>query len=149
MRYRHDYAYVLGALCETNRNRVAFRCDFGLWSLEDIGNNRPMRWARHLMGAGRLLLVGLILGWLYDVAGPRLYPAGTDYGFGYGMVHGAFMPMALPALLVGRDVKIFSPGEEGRGYKLGYIAGINLCGLVFFGSAFWRPRRRAEGLPPN
>ncbi|HPA20482.1 MAG TPA: hypothetical protein PLU30_22215 [Verrucomicrobiae bacterium] len=103
-----------------------------------------MRWARYLVGPARLLVVGLILGWLYDAAGPRLYPPSREYGFCYGMMHGAFMPMALPALLMGRDVKIFSPGGVGRGYKLGYIAGINLCGLVFFGSAFWNPRRRAK-----
>jgi len=50
------------------------------------------------------------------------------------------MPMALPALLMGREVEIYSADNTGRAYKLGYIAGINVCGLVFFGGAFWRPR---------
>jgi hypothetical protein len=50
--------------------------------------------------------------------------------------------MALPALLMGKDVDIYSMRNVSRGYKLGYIVGINLCGLVFFGGAFWRPRWR-------
>jgi hypothetical protein len=44
-------------------------------------------------------------------------------------------------LLVGRDVPIFLNANPGRIYKLGYIAGINVCGLVFFGLAFRRPRK--------
>jgi hypothetical protein len=95
-----------------------------------------------LFGATRLFVVGLLLGWLYGWAGPRLYPPATRFGFGWGMAHGACMPMALPALLLGKDVDIYAAHNAGRGYKLGYIAGINLCGLVFFGGAFWRPRAR-------
>jgi hypothetical protein len=60
------------------------------------------------------------------------------------MAHGACMPMALPALLMGRDVSIYSELNTGRGYKLGYIAGINLCGLVFFGGTFWRSKRAPQ-----
>jgi len=60
------------------------------------------------------------------------------------MAHGALMPMALPALLMGRDVEIYAKNNSGRVYKLGYIAGINLCGLVVFGGAFWRPARRSN-----
>ncbi len=48
------------------------------------------------------------------------------------------MPVALPTLLMGRDVAIFAPNNDGRGYKIGYILGINLCGLVFFGTAMRR-----------
>ncbi len=97
----------------------------------------PGRW---LLGAARLFVIGLLLGWIYAWAGPRLYPADTRFGFPWGVAHGACMPMALPALLMGRDVSIYGAENTGRGYKLGYIAGINLCGLVFFGGAFWRPR---------
>lgn len=110
-------------------------------------------WIRRLCGQPwvrsglRLLVIGLALGWIYGWAGPHLYPPDHVSGFGRGMAHGACMPMALPALLMGRDVPIFSPANTGRGYKLGYIAGINLCGLAFFGGAFWKPAPR-PATPP-
>jgi hypothetical protein len=97
---------------------------------------------RWLVSAMRLFVIGLLLGWIYGWAGPRLYPARTRFGFLCGMAHGACMPMALPALLMGKDVDIYSEHNTGRSYKLGYIAGINLCGLVFFGGAFWQPGRK-------
>jgi len=104
-----------------------------------------------IKAALRLLLAGLLLGWIYGWAGPRLYPADARFGWAWGMAHGACMPMALPALLLGKDVEIYAARNTGRAYKLGYIAGINLCGLVFFGSAFWKPRPpsppRAPGHP--
>jgi hypothetical protein len=51
---------------------------------------------------------------------------------------------------MGKDVNIYSEHNTGRGYKLGYIAGINLCGLAFFGGAFWRPGRQgANGVGPT
>ena len=104
---------------------------------------RPLRrpW---LLGAMRLFITGLLLGWIYGWAGPRLYPPETRFGFFRGMAHGACMPMALPALLMGKDVSIYSELNTGRGYKIGYIAGINLCGLVFFGGAFWKPKERQD-----
>ncbi len=89
----------------------------------------------------RFLVVAVLLGWLYGWAEPRFYPKETRIGFGYGMIHGALMPMALPALLMGRDVSIYQHDNTGRTYKLGYIVGINLCGLVVFGSLFWRAAR--------
>lgn len=108
---------------------------------------RVRDWVMRVSGLIRLLVVGLVLGWLYGAVSPRLYPEGKPLGFFYGMLHGGFMPMALPALLMGSDVSIYAAGADGRRYKLGYIAGINVCGLVFFGSAFWRPQRRARGSP--
>jgi hypothetical protein len=50
--------------------------------------------------------------------------------------------VTLPALLMGNDVPIYAVPNQGRHYKIGYIAGINLCGLTFFGAAFWQPRKR-------
>lgn len=100
-------------------------------------------------GLLRLLVVGLLLGAVYTWAGPRLYPERPTFGFGWGLAHGACMPMALPALLLGQDVPIYAERHAGRPYKLGYIAGINLCGLVFFGGAFWRPRRAEPPDPQN
>jgi hypothetical protein len=67
-------------------------------------------------------------------------------GFGQGIVHGALMPLALPNLLIGDDVQIYAPLNTGRGYKVGYIAGVNGCGLIFFGYFFWRGRRLQKDL---
>lgn len=86
-----------------------------------------------------LIVVAVVFGWFYEWAAPRAYPADERAGFGYGLLHGALMPMAFPTLIMGKDVPIYAERNTGRRYKLGYIAGINLCGLVFFGSALWRP----------
>jgi hypothetical protein len=102
---------------------------------------RAKRWA---VKAAALTLLGLIVGVGYDWAAPRFYGPGRVAGFRLGVLHGALMPMALPSLLLGRDVPIYAANNTGKTYKLGYIAGINLCGLVFFGSAFWRPRNRSQ-----
>ncbi len=87
-----------------------------------------------------LLIAGVILGWGYEWAAKRFYREDQVAGFWYGVLHGAVMPAALPSLLLGKDVPIFAPHNSGRFYKIGYIAGINLCGLIFFGLAF-RPAR--------
>ncbi len=47
-----------------------------------------------------------------------------------------------PSLLLGKDVPIYGSTNAGRSYKVGYIVGVNLCGLVFFGLAFRQPRPR-------
>jgi hypothetical protein len=67
-------------------------------------------------------------------------------GFARGLLHGALMPMALPSLLIGRDVKIYAASNTGRLYKLGYTVGVNGCGLIFFGFVFWRVSRMRRGL---
>ena len=94
-----------------------------------------------LKKTGLFLAVAVFLGWFYGWASPRVFPREHSLGFGYGMLHGGLMPMALPSLVMGQDVDIFAANNSGRLYKLGYIVGINICGLIFFGSAFWRPRR--------
>jgi Mg/Co/Ni transporter MgtE len=86
-----------------------------------------------------LVLLGMLLGFGYDWAVPRLYGSEALAGFRRGVVHGALMPVALPSLLLGKDVPIYASSNSGRTYKLGYIVGINLCGLLFFGLAFRRP----------
>ena len=91
------------------------------------------------------LIASLLLGWFYGWSSPRAFPRNTTFGFGYGMLHGALMPLALPSLLLGQDVEIFATDNSGRSYKIGYICGINVCGLSFFGPLFWRPRRGASG----
>ncbi len=106
-------------------------------------------WAKRLaLKAAMLVVLGLVLGFGYDWAAPRLYGPGRVAGFGLGFLHGALMPVALPSLLLGKNVPIYAEKNEGRVYKLGYIAGINVCGFVFFGLAFWRPSKKtgkAEG----
>ena len=93
------------------------------------------------MKAATLVLSGLVLGFGYDWAAPRFYGPESVAGFRLGILHGALMPVALPSLLLGKDVPIYAERNEGRNYKLGYIVGINACGFVFFGLAFWRPAR--------
>jgi hypothetical protein len=93
-----------------------------------------------------LVILGWLFGILYDWALPWAYPAGRPVGFSYGVMHGAMMPIALPTLVMGKDVTIFAANNSGRPYKIGYICGINLCGLVFFGLAFYRPKCAA---PPT
>ncbi len=99
-------------------------------------------WAKRLaMKAATLVLLGLALGFGYAWAAPRFYGPERLPGFRLGVLHGALMPVALPSLLLGKDVPIYAEKNQGRIYKLGYIAGINACGFVFFGLAFWRPGR--------
>jgi hypothetical protein len=92
-----------------------------------------------------LVVTGLIFGLAYNWAAPRFYRPEQTPGFWMGALHGALMPVAAPSLLMGQDVPIYAPTNTGRGYKLGYIAGINGCGLVFFGLTFWQPKRIGKG----
>jgi hypothetical protein len=62
-------------------------------------------------------------------------------GFSRGLLHGAMMPGAMMNLLIGRDVSIYAQENTGRTYKLGYTAGVNGCGALFFGFFFWRINR--------
>ncbi|HXC36355.1 MAG TPA: hypothetical protein VNV43_10800 [Candidatus Acidoferrales bacterium] len=84
------------------------------------------------------LTIGLALlqGW----AAPRFYKPDRTADFNMGLLEGALMPAALPGLLAGHDLPIYAPNNSGRGYNIGYILGINTCGTLFFGIAFWRPR---------
>jgi len=88
------------------------------------------------------LIASMLLGWFYGRVSPWAFPKNKTSGFGYGMLHGAMMPMALPSLVMGKDVEIFATDNSGRLYKIGYICGINLCGLAFFGPIFWRPKSK-------
>jgi hypothetical protein len=94
--------------------------------------------------AARLLLVGVLFGLIYDWASPLVYQKDASPGFWLGSAHGALMPVALPSLLMGKDVPIYAAQNQGRIYKLGYIAGINVCGFIFFGLSFWQPSRASR-----
>lgn len=95
-----------------------------------------------LKRAARLVVMGLLLTAFYAWAMPRFYPREGVPGLAYGMLHGAIMPMALPGLVAGQDLAIYAEKNSGRTYKLGYTIGINLCGLIVFGTAFWTPKRK-------
>ena len=87
-----------------------------------------------------LAIVTIVFGWFYGWASPWAFPKNRTAGFKYGVLHGALMPLSLPTLVIGKDVPIYAADNSGRGYKIGYICGINACGLVFFGAAFRRPK---------
>jgi len=93
-----------------------------------------------LRKAVTIAVVMLVFGWLYSWASPWAFSPNRTSGFAYGLLHGAMMPLSLPSLVVGRDVQIYDDHNVGRIYKIGYICGVNICGLVFIGPLFWRPR---------
>ncbi|MGB7769395.1 MAG: hypothetical protein WBN22_11160 [Verrucomicrobiia bacterium] len=87
-----------------------------------------------------LVLLTVILGLAQAWAASRCYKPEHVAGFHMGLLHGMLMPAALPGMLMGNDPPIYAPNNSGRPYKIGYILGLNTCGTVFFGVAFWRPR---------
>jgi hypothetical protein len=90
-----------------------------------------------------LAVVTVAVGWFYAWASPWAFPKKQTDGFGWGVLHGALMPLSLPSLVIGKEVQIYEPDNSGRTYKIGYICGVDLCGLVFIGPLFWRPKPRA------
>ena len=89
-----------------------------------------------------LTALTLVLGFAQGWASSRLYKPDHTAGFHMGLLHGILMPAALPGILMGQDLPIYAPNNSGRLYNMGYIFGINTCGTIFFGVAFWQPRRR-------
>jgi hypothetical protein len=89
-----------------------------------------------------LTALTLVLGFAQGWASSRCYKPDHVAGFHMGLLHGILMPAALPGLLMGQNLPIYAPNNSGRPYNIGYIFGINTCGTIFFGVAFWRPRRR-------
>lgn len=91
--------------------------------------------------AGLFLVLAVGVGSLVKTVCAGLESKAAPAGFGRGMVQGALMPMTWPALAAGHDVTIYSTQNTGVSYKLGYTAGVNLCGAVFFGLVFQRLNR--------
>ena len=89
-----------------------------------------------------LTVISVVLIIAQGWAAPRFYRDDYKAGFYAGLLEGALMPAALPGLLRGQDVPIYAPNNEGRGYKISYILGLNACGTMFFGVAFWQPRKK-------
>lgn len=100
-------------------------------------NRLPRILARVLM----FLVLAFAIGAVLNRVALTLQKSSRPAGFGRGMLQGALMPMALPNLLVGRDITIYSQNNTGVKYKLGYTAGVNACGAVFFGVLYWRVSR--------
>lgn len=114
------------------------------------GDVRRLAWAKRLLRIAiqiaSIFLIAVAVGAALNAAARTLERSGRRAGFCQGMLQGALMPMAMPSLLVGRDVMIYAENNTGRTYKLGYTAGVNACGAIFFGYAFWRWRRLKEAL---
>jgi hypothetical protein len=92
-----------------------------------------------------LVVLGVALGFAQAWASSRCYKPDHVAGFGLGVLHGILMPAALPGLLMGNDFPIYAPNNSGRLYNIGYLFGVNTCGMLFFGVTFRHPRRRRVG----
>ncbi len=103
------------------------------------------RWRVVLLRLLMVLLVAFSIGAVLNRVSAKLDGNARPAGFSRGMLQGALMPMAMPNLLVGRDVTIYSPTNTGVSYKLGYTVGVNGCGAIFFGFLFWRLTRWRRG----
>lgn len=99
-------------------------------------------WPQRLVQVGirlaAIFLIALIVGWLLNRTEAAFERSARPAGFGRGLVQGALMPMSMPNLFVGHDITIYSQNNTGVSYKLGYTAGVNICGALFFGLTFWR-----------
>jgi hypothetical protein len=107
-------------------------------------NPRPIfafRFGKVLLRVAVLFIISVFVGGLLNGLAARVRVSEQPAGFWRGVAQGALMPMACPSLLVGRDVTIYAQNNTGIHYKLGYTAGVNVCGAVFFGFFFWRVRR--------
>ena len=96
---------------------------------------------RVLFRIAAILLVLTLLGAITRFASAALERNRNPAGFFQGLLQGALMPCALPNLLVGKDVVIYTQHNAGVPYKLGYTTGVNACGAIFFGVFFWRLNR--------
>lgn len=87
-----------------------------------------------------------LLAYVQAWAAKSSYNVENRADFKMGIVHGILMPAAFPALISGHDMPIYAPNNNGRNYKLGLLLGVNACGTVFFGLAYWGmgnlPRRK-------
>ena len=106
-----------------------------------IATSNPMSLARFIVTKSIMLIafcaiLGLAQAWVAS----RSYKPSQLAGFNTGIMHGMLMPAALPGLLMGNDLPIYAPNNTGRTYNIGYAVGVNCCGTMFFGVAFWRPR---------
>lgn len=91
-----------------------------------------------LLRIGAVVILAALIGSVLNRISATLERSTRPAGFSRGVLQGALMPMAMPNLLVGKDVTIYSQNNTGVSYKLGYTTGVNGCGAIFFGVFFWR-----------
>jgi len=91
-----------------------------------------------LIRVASIILLAFVIGWTLNRLAERLERSHRPAGFARGLLQGAMMPAAMPNLLIGHDVAIYSANNNGVFYKLGYTMGVNGCGAVFFGLFYWR-----------
>jgi len=109
---------------------------------QTVTSTPPSRVKELAIRIAALALFSVFLCSVYGWAAPRTYARERPAGFPLGLMHGALMPAALPALVGGKDLPIYATNNRGRDYNIGFILGLNSCGTLFFGIAFWHPRRR-------
>ena len=111
--------------------------------MSDVANNtyRKAGWWKILFRVVLVLALAIMIGRTLNLVAKSMNASSRPAGFGKGMLQGALMPMAMPNLLIGHDVTIYSQNNTGLSYKLGYTAGVNVCGAIFFGLFFWRVTR--------
>src|SRR5205807_3963086 len=85
-------------------------------------------WLRIFGRVVGIVVMAMAVGWVLNRIGHSVAESPEPAGFVRGMLQGALMPMALPNLLVGKDVVIYVEHNTGISYKLGYTAGVNGCG---------------------
>ena len=89
-----------------------------------------------------------LLAWLQGWAAKTSYNPENCADFKMGVLHGILLPAAFPALVMGHNLPIYAPNNTGCNYKIGLLLGLNTCGSVFFGLAYWgigsRPRRKTN-----
>ena len=96
-----------------------------------------------------LTVLGLSLGLAQGRAAARTYKPDYVAGFPTGLLHGMLMPAALPGLLLRRPLPIYATNNSGNTYEIGYIFGINTCGFIFFGAAFWKRQKKPPAATPE
>jgi hypothetical protein len=104
-------------------------------------SSKPRRKHSILIRVASIILLAFIIGWTLNLLAVRLDRGHRPAGFARGLLQGAMMPAAMPNLLIGHDVAIYSANNNGVFYKLGYTMGVNGCGAIFFGLFYWRISR--------
>jgi hypothetical protein len=83
------------------------------------------RWRRLLTRIVIFLLLAFAIGAVLNRVASTLERDARPAGFSRGVLQGA----------------LYAVKNTGLRYKLGYTAGVNGCGAVFFGCVFWRVAR--------